>query len=66
MGMYAGKHDLKIDCATGRFGELSKSVMYKGDDPAFGVCGYVCWDENQPAYGKRGRVRDTPEPKPIS
>ena len=59
MGIYAGQHDLKIDCIFGRFGALSKSIMYKGDDPVTGAVGYVSWntaDGAQPSH--RGRVRE--------
>lgn len=64
MGIYAGQHDLKINCILGRFGGLSKSIMYKGDDPVMGAVGYVSWnmkDGEQPSH--RGRIREDPEPK---
>jgi hypothetical protein len=58
MGLYAGQHDLNVQCIKGRFLELSKSIMYKGDDPLLGVCGYVCWDVKE----HRGRINDIEKP----
>ena len=55
MGYYAAEHKLNVQCVVGRFLSTSKSVMYEGNNPYMGVCGYVCWDVDE---GHTGRVRE--------